>query len=147
MQKKVWKMLESMLWNIRMKPEENTQNAEHLTTSLKGSITKVVHTRICQLRNKYHITREPGKDEVDDCVCYLKVIIDCFHCNTRSVTAEVRTQLLRLHKYVTEVARGLCQHTIELLDKLNAAGNTTRKKNCGPTPSPVCESPNCLIQQ
>jgi len=102
------------------------QNAEQLITCLKGSITKGVHTRVHQLRSKFFPTREPEKEVVQDGICYLKVIIDCYHCNARSATEKVRKQLSRLHMYMREVARGdvskLCQHTRELLDKLYAAG-------------------------
>jgi hypothetical protein len=46
MQRKVWKMLEYMLRNIRMKPEENAQNAEHLTTRLKGYHQRCTHQNV-----------------------------------------------------------------------------------------------------
>jgi translation initiation factor 2 alpha subunit (eIF-2alpha) len=63
----------------------NAQNTEQLITCLKGSITKHVHTRIYQLRNKYLITREPEKEVVQDGFCYHKVIINCYYhyCHTR----------------------------------------------------------------
>jgi len=76
------------------------QNAEQLITCLKGSITKGVHTRVHQLRSKFFPTREPEKEVVQDGICYLKVIIDCYHCNARPAIAKVKKQLSRLHMYM-----------------------------------------------
>ena len=103
------------------------QNAEQPITCLKGPITKDVHTRVHQLRSKFFPTREP--EAVQDGICYLKVIIDSYHCNARPATAKVKKQLSRLHMNMREAARGdvskLCQHTRELLNKLYAARETT----------------------
>jgi sarcosine oxidase delta subunit len=71
----------------------------------------------------------PEPEAVQDGICYLKVIIDCYHCNARPATAKVKKKLSRLHMYMREAARGdvskLCQHTRELLNKLYAARETT----------------------
>ncbi len=80
------------------------QNAEQPITCLKGPITKDVHIRVHQLRSKFFPTREP--EAVQDGICYLKVIIDCYHCNARPATAKVKKQLSRLHMYMREAARG-----------------------------------------
>jgi hypothetical protein len=55
---------------------------------LKGPITKDVHTRVHQLKSKFFPTREP--EAVQDGICYLKVIIDSYHCNARPSTAKVK---------------------------------------------------------
>ena len=105
------------------------QNAEMLLQCLKASISKAVYSRISQLRHNYTIIREPEKQEVQDGLCYLKTIIDCYHANTRSSTAEIRKQLAQLHIYMKHTAKGdvvqLCIYTRDLLEKLRAAGEET----------------------
>jgi hypothetical protein len=73
------------------------QNAEMLLQCLKASISKTVYSRIYQLRHNYTIIREPDEQQVQDGLCYLKTIIDCYHVNTRSSTAEIRKKLAQLH--------------------------------------------------
>ena len=62
-------------------------------------------------------------------MCFLKTIIDNYHSNTRSMTKQIRKQLASLNLYMKNVAKGdvkkLCQHTRELLYKLDAAGEVT----------------------
>jgi hypothetical protein len=105
------------------------QNAEQLLSCLQASISKYVYNRIHQLESKYTITRQPEGDTVLDGVCYLKVIIDCYHVNTRSSTAQVRKKLANLDGYMKNVAKGdvvqLCVYTRGLLDQLRAAGEDT----------------------
>ncbi len=78
---------------------------------------------------KYTIKREPEKEDILDGVCYLKVIIDCYHVNTRSSTAQIRKRLAQLPQYMKLVAKGdvqqLCIHTRNMMDQLQAAGETT----------------------
>jgi hypothetical protein len=97
---------------------------------LKASITKTVYSRISHLESKWTITREPDKRAIFDGVCYLKTIIDCYHVNTRSSTAEVRTKLAQLHLYMKHTAKGdvvqLCTHIRDLLARLRAAGEDTK---------------------
>jgi hypothetical protein len=98
-------------------------------TCLQASISRTVYNRIHQLEKKYTITREPEKEDILDGVCYLKVIIDCYHVNTRSSTAQIRKRLAQLPSYMKQVAKGdvqqLCIHTRNLMDQLQAAGETT----------------------
>jgi hypothetical protein len=88
-----------------------------------------VHNRVHQLEKKYTITREPEKEDVWDGVCYVKVLIDCYHVNTRSSTAQLRKRLFQLTSYMKNVVKGdvqqICIHTRSLLDQLHAAGETT----------------------
>ena len=69
------------------------QNAEQLLLCLQASISWSVYNRVHQLEKKYTITREPEKEEIWNGVCYLKVLIDCYHVNTRSSTAQIRKRL------------------------------------------------------
>jgi hypothetical protein len=105
------------------------QNAEQLLLCLQASISRSVYNRVHQLEKKYTITREPEKEEIWDGVCYLKVLIDCYHVNTRSSTAQIRKRLSQLPTCMRNVAKGdvqqLCIHTRSLLDQLNVAGETT----------------------
>jgi hypothetical protein len=82
------------------------------------------------LKHNYTIVREPEQCEVIDGVCYLKTIIDCYHVNTRSSTAEIRKKLAQLHIYMKHTAKRdvvqLCVYTRELLGKLRAAGEDTQ---------------------
>jgi hypothetical protein len=59
----------------------------------------------------------------------LKVIIDCYHVNTRSSTAQIRKRLAQLPQYMKLIAKGdvqqLCIHTRNMMDQLQAAGETT----------------------
>ena len=74
--------------------------------------------------------KQPQNEARQDGVCFLKVLIDAYHSNTRSSTTEVRKQLAHLDVYMKDVARGdvtkLCTHTRSLLYELNAAGETTK---------------------
>ncbi len=67
--------------------------------------------------------------EVEDGICFLKVVIDAYHSNTRSSTVAVRKQIAQLDAYMKDVAKGdvlkLCAHTRSSLYELNAAGETT----------------------
>ncbi len=73
--------------------------------------------------------KQPQNEPRQDGVCFLIVLIDAYHSNTRSSTTEVRRQLAHLDNYMKDVARGditkLCTHTRSLLYELNAAGETT----------------------
>ena len=106
------------------------QNAEMLLQCIKASISKAVYSRVHHLKHNYTITREPDQVEVVDGVCYLKTVIDCYHVNTRSSTAEIRKKLAQLHIYMRHTAKGdvvhLCVYTRELLGKLRAAGEDTQ---------------------
>jgi hypothetical protein len=82
------------------------QNAEMLLQCIKASISKAVYFRVHHLKHNYTITREPEQCEVIDGVCYLKTIIDCYHVNTRSSTAEIRKKLAQLHIYMKHTAKG-----------------------------------------
>jgi hypothetical protein len=101
-----------------------------LMQCLMASITKTVYSRISHLESKRTITRESDKRAIFDGVCYLKTIIDCYHVNTRSSTADVRTKLAQLHLYMKHTAKGdvvqLCTHTRDLLAKQRAAGEDTK---------------------
>jgi len=105
------------------------QNAEQLLTCLQASISRTVYNRVHQLEKKYTIRREPEKEDILDGVCYLKVIIDCYHVNTRSSTAQIRKRLAQFPQYMRLVAKGdvqqLCIHTRNKMDQLQAAGETT----------------------
>ena len=105
------------------------QNSEMLLQCLKSSISKTVYARLHQLQYKYTITREPEKEEIQDGVCYLKTLIDCYHVNTRSSTGEIRKKLAQLHLYMKHTAKGdivqLCVYTRDLLARLRAAGEDT----------------------
>jgi hypothetical protein len=82
------------------------QNAEMLLQCVESSISKDVYARLHQLQYKYTMTREPEKEEVQDGVCYLKTLIDCYHVNTRSSTGEIRKKLAQLHLYMKHTAKG-----------------------------------------
>jgi hypothetical protein len=105
------------------------QNAEQLLTCLQASISRTVYNRVHQLEKKYTVRREPEKEDILDGVCYLKAIIDCYHVNTRSSTAQIRKRLAQLPQYMKLVAKGdvqqLCIHTRNMMDQLQAAGETT----------------------
>jgi hypothetical protein len=105
------------------------QNSEMLLQCLKSSISKTVYARLHQLQYKYTIIREPEKEEIQDGVCYLKTLIDCYHVNTRSSTGEIRKKLAQLHLYMKHTAKGdivqLCVYTRDLLARLRAAGEDT----------------------
>jgi hypothetical protein len=107
------------------------QNSTMLLTCLKNSITTTVYTKVYLQKPRYVITliRQPKNVEVEDGVCFLKVVIDAYHSNTRSSTVEVRKQIAHLDVYMRDVAKGdvinLCAHTRSLLYELNAAGETT----------------------
>jgi hypothetical protein len=106
------------------------RNAEMLMQCLKASITVTVYSRIRHLESKWTITRESDKRTVFDGICYLKTIIDFYHVNTRSSTAEVRTKLAQLHLFMRYTAKvdvvQLCVYTRDLLAKLRAAGEGTK---------------------
>ena len=107
------------------------QNSTMLLTCLKASITNAVYTKVYLLKKTYIITliRQPKDVEIEDGLCYLKVVIDAYHSNTRSSTVEVRKQIAHLDVYMRDVAKGdvinLCAHTRSLLYELDAAGETT----------------------
>jgi hypothetical protein len=75
------------------KARRGAQNAEQMLTCLQASITRTVYNRVQQLSQKFTLIREPEKEEIWDGVCYLKVIIDSYHVNTRSSTAQIRKRL------------------------------------------------------
>ena len=101
-----------------------------LLNCLKASITTSVYTKVFLQRSNNIIHKQPGNIPLEDGVCFLKVIIDSYHSNTRSSTTEVRRQLAHLDKYMVEVAKGdvtkLCNHARSLLYELNAAGEATQ---------------------
>jgi hypothetical protein len=105
------------------------QNAEMLKTCIKASISREVYNKMYLMKVHYTITREGRGDKVEDGVCYLKTLINAYMSNTRSSTAKIREQIAQLHIYMREKAKGnvqkLCHHARELLEKLNAAGETT----------------------
>ena len=107
------------------------QNSTMLLTCLKNSITNAVYTKVYLEKPRYVITliRQPKNLEVEDGICFLKVVIDAYHSNTRSSTVAVRKQIAHLDAYMKDVAKGdvlkLCAHTRSLLYELNAAGETT----------------------
>jgi len=105
------------------------QNSEQLLTCLQASISITVYNRVHQLEVKYTIRREPEKEEILDGVCYLKVIIDCYHVNTRSSTSKIWKRLAQLPQYMKLAAKGdvqqLCIYTRNMMDQLQAAGETT----------------------
>jgi hypothetical protein len=106
------------------------QNSEMLLCCLKNSITNTVYTKVFLQKENYTIMKQPQNEARQDGVCFLKVLIDAYHSNTRSSTTEVRKQLAHLDVYMKDVARGdvtkLCTHTRSLLYELNAAGETTK---------------------
>jgi hypothetical protein len=89
-----------------------------------------VDARSGRLSHNLMLPEQPQNEARQDEVCFLKVLIDAYHSNTRSSTTEVRKQLARLDIYMKVVARGdvikLCTHTRSLLYDLNAAGETTQ---------------------
>lgn len=107
------------------------QNSTMLLTCLKASITNAVYTKVYLLKKTYIITlhRQPKDVEIEDGLCFLKVVIDAYHSNTRSSTVTVRKHIAHLDTYMRDVAKGdvtkLCAHTRSLLYELNAAGETT----------------------
>jgi hypothetical protein len=105
------------------------QNSEMMIQCLKASITRQVYNKIYLQREKYIIIRKNTNEQVEDGVCFLKTIIDNYHSNTRSSTKQIRKQLATLNHYMRNIAKGnvskLCEHTRELIFKLNAAGETT----------------------
>ncbi len=102
-----------------------------LLTCLKNSITNAVYTKVYLEKPRYVITliRQPKNLEIEDGICFLKVVIDAYHSNTRSSTVGVRKQIAHLDTYMKDVAKGdvlkLCAHTRSLLYELNAASETT----------------------
>jgi hypothetical protein len=92
------------------------QNSSMLLTCLKASITNAVYTKVYLLKKTYVITliRQPRNLEIEDGLCFLKVVIDAFLLNTRSSTVAVRKQIAYLDTYVKEVAKSdvskLCAH-------------------------------------
>jgi len=105
------------------------QNSEMLLCCLKNSITSRVYTKVYLQRDRYTIMKQPQNTTIEDGVCFLKVLIDAYHSNTRSSTTEVRRQLAHLGTYMKDVAKGdvskLCSYARSLLYELNAAGETT----------------------
>jgi hypothetical protein len=114
---------------IKDEGDRMAQNSEMLLCCLKNSITNTVYTKVFLQKDNYIIKKQPQNEPRQDGVCFLKVLIDAYHSNTRSSTVEVRKQLAHLDSYMKEVARGdvikLCTHTRSLLYELNAAGETT----------------------
>jgi len=114
---------------IQNEGRRRAQNSEMMLCCLKSSITTAVYTKVFLQRSNYIIIKQPGNIPVEDGICFLKVIIDSYHSNTRSTTTEVRRQLAHLDAYMRDVAKGdvtkLCNHTRSLLYELNAAGETT----------------------
>jgi hypothetical protein len=106
------------------------QNSEMLLCCLKNSITNTVYTKVFLQKENYTIMKQPQNEPRQDGICFLKVLIDAYHSNTRSSTTEVRKQLAHLDNYMKDVARGdvtkLCIDTRSLLYELNAAGETTK---------------------
>jgi hypothetical protein len=74
------------------------QNSTMLLTCLKASITNTVYTKVYLLKKTYIITliRQPKDVEIEDGLCYLKVVIDAYHSNTRSSTVTVRKHIAHL---------------------------------------------------
>lgn len=107
------------------------QNSTMLLTCLKNSITSTVYTKVYLQKPRYVITiiKQPKNLVIEDGICFLKVVIDSYHSNTRSSTVSVRKQIAHLDAYMKDVAKGdisnLCAHTRSLLYELNAAGETT----------------------
>jgi hypothetical protein len=99
-----------------------------LLTCVKASITNAVYTKVCLLKKIYAITliRQPRNLEIEDGLCFLKVVIDAYHSNIRSSTVAVRKQIAHLDTYMKDVVKGevskLCAHTRSLLYELHAAG-------------------------
>lgn len=108
------------------------QNSIMLLTCLKNSITTTVYTKVYLQKPRYVITivKQPKNLVIEDGICFLKVVIDSYHSNTRSSTVSVRKQIAHLDAYMRDVAKGdisnLCAHTRSLLYELNAAGETTQ---------------------
>jgi hypothetical protein len=104
-------------------------NSEMLIQCLKASITRAVYNNIYLQREKYIILRKNTNEHAEDCVCFLKTIIDNYHSNIRCSTKQIRKQLVTLNHYMRNVAKGdvskLCERTRELIFELNAAGETT----------------------
>jgi hypothetical protein len=106
------------------------QNSTMLLTCLKASITNALYTQGYPQKKTYSITliRQPNNLEIEDGICFLKVVTDAYHSNTRSSTFAARKQIAHLDTYLKDVAKGdvskLCAHTRSLLYELNAAGKT-----------------------
>jgi hypothetical protein len=104
-------------------------NSEMLIQCLKASITRAVYNNIYLQREKYIILRKNTNEHAEDCVCFLKTIIDNYHSNIRCSTKQIRKQLVTLNHYMRNVAKGdvskLCERTRGLIFELNAAGETT----------------------
>jgi hypothetical protein len=120
-----------MLSSFKKKEEEQQRTPTILLTCLKASITNAVYTNVYPLKKTYIITliRQPRNLEIEDGLCFLKVVIDAYHSNTRSSTVAVRKQIAHLDTYMKDVAMDdvskLCAHTRSLLYELDAAGKTT----------------------
>ncbi len=84
------------------------QNSTMLLTCLKASITNAVYTKVYLLKKTYIITlcRQPKDVEIEDGLCFLKVVIDAYHSNTRSSTVTVRKHIAHLDTYTRDVAKG-----------------------------------------
>jgi hypothetical protein len=116
--------------SFKIKQEQMAQNSEMLLCCLKNSITNTVYAKVFLQKEDYIVTRQPQNEARQDGVCFLKVLIDAYNSNTRSLTTKVRKQLAHLDIYMKDVARGdvtkLCTHTRSQLYELNAAGETTK---------------------
>jgi len=69
------------------------QNAEMLIQFLKASISKPVYNKVYLQMDKYTIYRKNTFELIQDGVCFLKIIIDNYHSNTKSSTKLNRKQL------------------------------------------------------
>jgi hypothetical protein len=110
------------------------QNAEQMLTCLQASITRIVYNRIQQLSQKYTIIREPEKEEIWDGVCYLKVIIDSYHVNTRSSKNQKKTSTTA-NLYETSCKRR-CSKPVYPYKELIGPIASCRRNHYGPIDQP-----------
>jgi hypothetical protein len=94
------------------------QNSTMLLTCLKASITNAVYTKVYLLKKTYIITlhRQPKDVEIEDGLCFLKVVIDAYHSNTRSSTVTVRKHIAHLDTYMRDVAKVMLPNYVLILE-------------------------------
>jgi hypothetical protein len=112
---------------IQDEAQRRAQNSRMLLYCITASVTPQVMDRLA-LKNHLFTLQVRGKS-VQDGVCMLKVLIDCYYASTRYTTIEIRKQLASLPTYMQTVAKGdvaqLCEHTRKLNAELEAAGERT----------------------
>jgi hypothetical protein len=112
---------------IQDEAQQRAQKSQMLLYCITASVTPQVVDRLA-LKNHIFTLQVRGKS-VQDGVCMLKVLIDCYYASTRYTTSEIRKQLASLPTDMQTIAKGdmaqLCEQTRKLNAELEAAGERT----------------------